>query len=594
MSKPVKNDSVKRIDPALEHALQRLGYSSFIGSQETCVRTVAEGEDVLALLPTGAGKSAIYQVASLAREGVGVVISPLIAIMQQQVETLQGLGIKAEFLNSTQNGAEQNDLYWRLRHNDVEILYMSPEKLLQSSVMGLLEDVPIACIAVDEAHCILRWGRNFRPEYAQLGCLKTVFPGAPIIALTGTLLPNKEQAIANALGLQAPRIVRESISRPNIQLKVSQKKRAKQQLLSFLMKDAVAQPGIVYCRARAKSEELASWLSSQGISATCYHASMDAESREAAHQCFAKGKVQVLVATTAYGMGVDLDHVRFVVHMDLPLSLENYVQEVGRAGRDGRAAQALLFYGLQDVMQTWQFVRQEQMEDEFWRLMSCLEHTDCRQNVLLEAFSESPKEACGLCDRCRSTSKQHNVTIAAQKLLSLVHHTRGVVPFAALIQALMGKRTKQVMNYRLEGHALFGTGAALDEIQWKSVVRSLLAKGYLFIQGLTPFSVGLGEECRALLRSEVQLLTTTDWFYPALKDTQEWVKPSGNWQKLLQWSVTNRASDYLTEKQLHAIFESNPTSIAALSRLTGLSKDILSKLNASDLFNEQVSEKLDV
>lgn len=583
MSKPVKIDTVVDINHA-QKALKRLGFEDFIGSQQICVESLMQGQDVLALLPTGAGKSAIYQVASLTRSGVGLVISPLIAIMQQQVATLQSLGIKAEFLNSTQNGAEQNDLYWRLRHNDVEILYMSPEKLLQASVFGLLEDIDISCIAIDEAHCVLRWGSQFRPEYAQLGCLKEKFPETPIIALTGTLLPENQLQVEKALGLISPNVVRESVNRPNIRLQVSQKRRAKQQLLSFLMKDGMAQPGIVYCRSRLKSEELSRWLSSQGIQATCYHANLTPSERDLAHGRFAQGKVQVLVATTAYGMGVDLDHVRFVVHMDLPLTLENYAQEIGRAGRDGKPAQALLFYGLQDIMQTWQFVKQEGLESEFWRLMDCLERPQCRRASLLSAFDEHTDTECGNCDRCSNKGKQHNVTVAAQKILSLVHFTKGAVPYASLVNTLLGKRIKSVTNYGLEEHALFGTGKALDELQWKAVVRQLLAKGFLAQRSITPFSIMLTEKSRQVLRSEEQLVVSSDWYYPALKDVDFERLNQGTWSELMQWSIANRVSEYLSETQLHKVFESKPSSLASMSRITGLSKDRLTELNAHTLF----------
>lgn len=585
MSKPVKIDTVVAINP-VQTALKRLGFDDFIGSQQICVESLMRGQDVLALLPTGAGKSAIYQVASLARTGVGLVISPLIAIMQQQVVSLQKLGVRAEFLNSTQNGAEQNDLYWRLRHNDVEILYMSPEKLLQASVLGLLEDIDVSCIAIDEAHCVMRWGSQFRPEYAQLGCLKEKFPEVPVIALTGTLLPENQQQVQVALGLFEPNVVRESVNRPNIRLQVSQKRRAKQQLLSFLMKDGMAQPGIVYCRSRSKTEELSKWLTSHGIQATCYHANLSSCERDFAHQRFAQGKVQVLVATTAYGMGIDLDHVRFVVHMDLPLSIENYAQEIGRAGRDGKPAQALLFYGLQDIMQTWEFVQQEGLEPEFWRLMSCLEHPQCRRASLLSAFDEMAESECGNCDRCTNKGKQHNVTVAAQKFLSLVHFTRGGVPFASLVNTLLGKSIKSVTNFGLEKHGLFGAGKSLDELQWKAVVRQLLAKGFLTQRSVRPFSVMLTEKSRLVLRSEEQIIVSSDWFYPALKDTDLEMLSQGAWSELMQWSVANRVSEYLSENQLHKVFESQPSSLASMSRITGLSKNRLTELNAHTLFVE--------
>lgn len=587
MSNPAKIETEKACDQA-KRSLQRLGFESFIGSQWLCLEPLLEGNDVLALLPTGAGKSAIYQVAALTREGVGLVVSPLIAIMQQQVDLLQSKGIKAEFLNSTQNGAEQNDLHWRLRHKDVEILYMSPEKLLQPSTIGLLEDISIACIAIDEAHCVLRWGDNFRPEYSQLGRLKETFVNVPIIALTGTLLRTKEQVVSKALNLTSPSIIRETIHRPNMRVLVSQKRRAKQQLHSFLLKDGFAQSGIVYCRSRAKTEELANWLTEQGIRSTCYHASLNSYEREQAHQLFALGQVQVLVATTAYGMGVDLEHVRFVVHMDLPLSLESYVQEIGRAGRDGRPATALLFYGLQDVLQTWQFIHMEGSdEQEFWALLRCLEGIGCRQAALLQAFEEMSEANCERCDRCQKEA-QHNSTVAAQKLLSLIHHSKGLVPFSSLINTLLGKLNKSVSDFGLQQHSLFGQGKSLTEGQWKTLVRSLLAHQYIALHQVAPFSVALAEKARLLLRGERQLILSADYYYPSLKEQEVQVKTDAGWHHLMQWSVANQAHRHLSDTQLHRIYESKPRTLAALSRLTGLSTEKLLSLNAQLLFDDEV------
>ncbi len=576
------------IPPECHVALQRLGFSTFIGSQWACVEPIINGEDVLALLPTGAGKSAIYQVASLARNGVGIVVSPLIAIMQQQVEDLVALGIKAEFLNSTQNGAEQNDLHWRLRHGDVEILYMSPEKLLQPSVLGLLQDIEVSCVAVDEAHCVLRWGQQFRPEYAQLGQLKQVFPETPVIALTGTLLPSKEADVAHALSLVSPKVIRESIDRPNLRVQISQKRRAKHQLLGFLMKEGLAQPGIVYCRSRQKTEDIAQWLRERGVNALSYHANLPHEQRIQAHHGFSTGEVQVLVATTAYGMGIDLDHVRFVVHMDLPLSLENYVQEIGRAGRDGRQAYALLFYGLQDILQAWQFVQHEGVgEEDFWELVRCVESLGCRQSALLKVFNQDDPEHCGHCDRCIKQSAQHNVTVAAQKLLTLVHKTRGQASFSVMIATLLGKNNKSVAAFGLSNHPLFGSGKSLDESQWKGVIRRLLALNYIKIHQTAPFMITMDETCRRILKGSDQLILTADFHYPAVKESDE--LPSLNdrsWNGLMRWTVANKIYEHLSDVQIHKIHSARPKNYASLSRVTGLSVPQLEQLNAEELFGE--------
>lgn len=577
-----------KTDPMMNNAkasLKRLGFEDFIGSQADCVLPLMNGKDVLALLPTGSGKSAIYQTVSLARDGVGLVVSPLIAIMQQQVLELKGLGIKAEFLNSTLDGAEQNDLHWRLRHGDIEILYISPEKLFQTSLLGLLEDVSFSCIAIDEAHCVLRWGNQFRPEYAQLGRLKQLFPNTPLIALTGTLLPANQSQIIDSLQLQNAEVVRESVDRPNIKIQISQKRRAKHQLLSFIMKEGVAQAGIVYCRSRLKTEQLKTWLLEQGIESDCYHAHMSATERTLAHDRFARGQVQVMVATTAYGMGVDLEHVRFVVHMDLPLNLESYVQEIGRAGRNAKTATALMFYGLQDVLSTWEFARNENAEPSFWELMQFLEQSGCRRNALLQFFGETKEQDCQNCDRCLGKGKQHNASTAAQKLLSLIHFTKGNVPYATLIQTLLGKQTKNVVLYKLEQHPLFGKGKSLTEIDWKTLVRKLLAEGYLLQQSAHPFYVCLAEKCRPLLRSDEHLVLSSDWFYLPLNQQATEVHVDSTWSRFISWGIENQVSKHLSDTQLHRICEANPNSLAALSRVSGLSKDQLLTLNAHRLFD---------
>ncbi|MEP0073704.1 MAG: RecQ family ATP-dependent DNA helicase, partial [Marinomonas sp.] len=327
--------------------LSRLGYNEFRPLQEQAIDALCSGQDVLLAAPTGGGKSLVYQAAGLMRKGVAVIISPLLSLMSQQVEALNKKGIQARFLNSTLNPGEQDDLIWALRHNHIDLLYLSPEKLVQPSVIGFLHSFDISLFAIDEAHCISQWGGSFRPEYSQLGQLKADFSDVPLIALTGTVDNKTIGSIQESLQLNDCLVLKNSFDRSNIHLHIAQKRKSKQQILYFLHHEVPGETGIIYCRSRKKTEELSEWLNHLGFSSLSYHAAMSEESKEKNHQTFATQHGTIMVATTAYGMGIDISHVRFVIHLDLPNSPEAYFQEVGRAGRDGKPAKALLLYGLQ-------------------------------------------------------------------------------------------------------------------------------------------------------------------------------------------------------------------------------------------------------
>lgn len=552
--------------------LSRLGYSEYRPLQEKAIDALCEGKDVLLAAPTGGGKSLVYQAAGLIRNGVAIVVSPLLSLMSQQVEELNKKGIRAKFLNSTLNPGEQDDLVWALRHQHIDLLYLSPEKLVQPSVIGFLHSFDIALFAIDEAHCISQWGRFFRPEYSQLGQLKQAFPDIPIIALTGTVDQNTIQTIQTSLNLTDCHVLRSSFDRTNIKIHIAQKRKAKQQLLYFLHHEVPGETGIVYCRSRKKTEEIAGWLTSLGLPSLSYHAAMSDQDKHTNHRLFAERHGTIMVATTAYGMGIDIAHVRFVVHLDLPNSPEAYFQEVGRAGRDGKPAKSLLLYGLQDMLQAQQLVSFHEDTDaqHLNNLFYILENRGCRRQNLLSHFDEKI-DACQHCDRCLSNRAEQNMTIASQKLLSLIYHTRGVQPFSLLIQVLLGKRTKAVLSAKAESLPLFGKGKELSEAQWKSVVRHLIAFEYITIGSSHTFTVQINEKSRTVLQGKEQIIVPNEQYYPTMEEDQIG-REALRWHKVLAWKSTSETNK-LSDTQLRLICSQRPKSVASLSRLTGLSKE---------------------
>lgn len=555
--------------------LSRLGYSEYRPLQEEAIDALCAGQDVLLAAPTGGGKSLAYQAAGLMRNGVAVIVSPLLSLMSQQVQELNKKGIRAKFLNSTLNPGEQDDLVWALRHQHIDLLYLSPEKLVQPSVIGFLHSFDISLFAIDEAHCISQWGSFFRPEYSQLGQLKSSFPDVPIIALTGTVDQKTMTTIQGSLQLNNCLVLRNSFDRTNIKIQIAQKRKAKQQILYFLHHEVPGETGIIYCRSRKKTEELAFWLSDLGLPSLSYHAAMLEEDKQKNHKIFSEQQGTIMVATTAYGMGIDVAHVRFVVHLDLPSSPESYFQEVGRAGRDGKPAKSLLLYGLQDMLQAQQLAALQPLsaESELQHLSSLfriLEGRGCRRQNLLAHFDESIP-ACQHCDRCLSSKSEQNMTTASQKLLSLIYHTKGLQPFSLLIQVLLGKKTKSVSAISAQSLALFGKGKELSEVQWKSVIRHLIAYDYITLGPSSIFTVQINEKSRSVLQGKNQIIIPSEHYYPTLQEEQLAVD-SLNWHKVLAWKYSHDKTD-LSETQLRLICLHKPKSVASLSRLTGLSKD---------------------
>jgi ATP-dependent DNA helicase RecQ len=462
------------------------GYTQFRGAQQAIIDRVAGGGDALVLMPTGGGKSLCYQIPALLRPGCAIVVSPLIALMQDQVEALRQCGVEAAFLNSSQDAATQRDVERRFAAGALKLLYVAPERLLTERCLDLLARVPLALFAVDEAHCVSQWGHDFRPEYRQLTILHERFPGVPRIALTATADARTRVEIIERLRLESANCFVASFDRPNIRYRVVEKDNARRQLESFLAAHT-GESGIVYCLSRKKTEETADWLNERGFMALPYHAGMDAGARSANQQRFLREDGIVMCATIAFGMGIDKPDVRFVAHLDLPKSLEGYYQETGRAGRDRLPAEAWMCYGLGDVVALARFIAQSGSGEERKRserakldaLLGFAETTSCRRQRLLAYFGETLMLPCGNCDNCLEPAQTWDGTVAAQKALSCVIRTGQRYGVGHLIAVLRGEDDERVNALRHNALSTFGIGADLDARQWRSVFRQLVAGGLL-------------------------------------------------------------------------------------------------------------------
>jgi ATP-dependent DNA helicase RecQ len=503
---------------ALQHVF---GYDAFRGDQQAIIDHVVQGGDALVLMPTGGGKSLCYQIPSLIRQGTGVVVSPLIALMQDQVDALTELGVRAAYLNSSQDwqaarAVEQDFLAGRL-----DLLYVAPERLLTDRCLAMLERAHIALFAIDEAHCVSQWGHDFRPEYLGLSVLQERWPGVPRLALTATATSATRHEIAERLGLgDAPHFVA-SFDRPNIQYRIVEKSEVKRQLLAFIRAEHSGDSGIVYCLSRSRTEDFARYLSENGVPALPYHAGLGNAMR-AEHQArFLREDGLVMVATIAFGMGVDKPDVRFVAHVDLPKSVEGYYQETGRAGRDGLPATAWLAYGLNDVMQHRRMINESDGDDVFRRrlgaqldaMLGLCETVQCRRRQLL-AYFDQPIEPCGNCDTCLEPPEAWDGTVAAQKILSAVYRLwreRGQrFGTGHLIDILRGKLTDRIRENQHETLSVFGVGSDLSEQAWRSVFRQLLAQSLLCVDQEGYGTLALTEDSRAVLKGTTTLMFRRD------------------------------------------------------------------------------------
>ena len=498
----------------LEALTEVWGYDAFRGEQAEIIETVTRGDDALVLMPTGGGKSLCYQIPALVREGTGVVISPLIALMHDQVDALEQLGVRAAFLNSTQSIEERRDVERRLLAGELDLLYLAPERLPVAA--GLLDRAHIALFAIDEAHCVAQWGHDFRPDYLGLTLLHERWPDVPRIALTATATAETREEIVRNLRLDGARVFVSSFDRPNIQYRIAPKQEARKQLLRLIKDEHDGEAGIVYCLSRASVEKTAEWLATQGVTALPYHAGLPAQVRSRNQARFLREDGVVMVATIAFGMGIDKPDVRFVAHLDLPKSIEGYYQETGRAGRDGLPSTAWLAYGLQDVVQQRRMIADGEGDAQRKRaqtlhleaMLALCETVQCRRRQLLRYFGQD-SEPCGNCDTCLSPPESYDGTVAAQKLMSTIvrlERERGQRYGAGhLVDILLGKETERMVKLGHTSLSTFGLGTELGEAEWRGVVRQLLAQGLLEVRG--EYGVlGLTDAAADVLRGERQVL----------------------------------------------------------------------------------------
>ena len=486
------------------------GYDRFRGHQEAIIEHTIAGGDSLVLMPTGGGKSLCYQIPALVRPGAAVVVSPLIALMRDQVDTLLQAGVRAACLNSTLAYAEARDVEERLRAGQIDLLYAAPERLLGERTLALLDEVDLALFAIDEAHCVSQWGHDFRPEYLQLSALHERFPDVPRIALTATADEPTRREIRERLDLHGARAFIAGFDRPNIRYRVVPKQSSREQLARLLDTEHRGDAGIVYCLSRRRVEETADRLCARGVDARPYHAGLGAREREDAQDAFVRGEGVVIVATIAFGMGIDKPDVRFVAHVDLPKSLEAYYQETGRAGRDGLPATAWMAYGLQDVITLRQMVDGSEADEARKRLeirkldamLGYCELTACRRQAVLAYFGETLDEPCGNCDNCLDPPESWDATEAAQQALSCVYRTGQRFGVAYVVNVLRGKDDERIRRFRHDRLSTFGIGADLDTGQWRSVVRQLVARGLLRVDVEGYGALKLTAAARPVLRGE--------------------------------------------------------------------------------------------
>ncbi len=485
------------------------GFQKFRGLQQPIIDHLIHGGDALVLMPTGGGKSLCYQIPALVRSGVGIVVSPLIALMEDQVHALLQMGVRAAYLNSAQSYPEQSQVKQRLVRGDIDLLYVSPERAVTEEFLGFLDSLPaIALIAIDEAHCVSQWGHDFRPEYQALAILHTRFPSVPRVALTATADAPTQRDIVKYLALEKALVFSTGFDRPNIQYRIVLKDNWKQQLLSFLRNEHQGDAGIIYCLTREKTERVAILLQEQGFKAVPYHAGLESDIRARHQKLFIREEGVIVVATVAFGMGIDKPNVRFVAHLDLPKSIEAYYQETGRAGRDGLPATAWMSYGLGEVVLLKQRLQTSEAPEAFKRterqkldaMIGLCETVGCRRQVLLNYFGEKRETRCENCDTCLIPVETWDGTLAAQQALSCVYRTEQRFGVNYLIDVLCGEENERVRSFRHQHLSTFGIGRDRTKREWHSVFRQLIAFGYLSVDMEGFGSLKLTEESLSVLK----------------------------------------------------------------------------------------------
>lgn len=571
------------------------GYEAFRAPQAEVIDTLVRGGDALLLMSTGGGKSLCYQIPAMIRPGCGIVVSPLIALMQDQVAALKQLGIKASFLNSTLTQGEITAIEACLRWGELDLLYVAPERLTQPRTLALLKSVTISLFAIDEAHCVSQWGHDFRVDYLALNLLHEEFPSVPRVALTATADARTRQEIVKNLALSNAEEFVVGFDRPNIQYRINLKTNPRNQLLQFLKTEHAKDAGIVYCLSRKKTEDTAAWLQQQGFKALAYHAGLPAETRAEHQRRFLAEEGVIVVATIAFGMGIDKPDVRFVAHLDLPKTIEAYYQETGRAGRDGNAATAWMVYGFQDVTKLRQMLDSAQGDEQHKRveqiklnaMLGFCELTTCRRHALLAYFDEAAAEQCGNCDTCLTPVETWDGTEAAQKALSVIYRTDQRFGVSHLVDVLLGKASDKISQFGHDQLSLYGIGQEHSAQAWQSVFRQLVAAGHVVADPERFGGLALTEKCRPLLKGQDTIAFRLDPVQKTSKKLSKAPLPDdidvGIWEALRahrrELAEVQGVPPYVIfhDSTLQAMAEQMPSSLAEFGALPGVGERKLEK-----------------
>ncbi len=589
------------------------GYDAFRGQQQEIIEHLIAGNDAVVIMPTGGGKSLCYQIPALVRAGVGIVISPLISLMQDQVRALRQQGVSVACLHSGLSIQERAGVEQALISGELSLLYVAPERALSHYFFTLLENIKIALFAIDEAHCVSQWGHNFRPEYAKLNILQKRFINVPRIALTATADQRTHYDIVKCLALNDARSFISSVDRPNIFYRITQKKEPKKQLLTFILKEHEQHTGIVYCMSRRKVEETTKWLQENGIKALPYHAGLSNEVRAKHQQQFDQEDNIVMVATVAFGMGIDKPDVRFVAHLDMPKSIEAYYQETGRAGRDGEPAVAWMVYGLQDVILLGQMLVSSNSEasvqaierQKLEAMLAFCESSQCRRESILSWFGESLDHPCNYCDLCKEPVETVDGTELAQKALSNVYRSGQRFGVSHLVDILLGKLTDKVIESKHDELSTFGLGKSVSRSRWRSLYRQLVARGFLTVAPEMHGGLLLSEKSRPLLKNKQQFLLRQDRYSveklkksPSTKVFEPLTpEQTSLWNELKkcrkQLAEVQSVPAYIIfhDKTLRLMLHANPATLEEMAQISGVGQNKLKKYGQSFL---SVFEKVSV